>query len=441
MEPPSTDLVGIRKQIERSISIYWGDLDKYSQDYDDVIESVLTKVLEAKCFGNEYNVNTLVRAEQRQYRRRVRHEIPFEEYLFEIPKHINPVSKNTVNEIKIDEPNIEELLEIWKIVPDLRLSAIQSEILLQYDKFMNEKGDERGFESYYASQHGVSQAAISKDLRRALEKYRLSVDLIPVTFDVNRLLEKYGNEWSTSALRRRLWPLLKPGKKRNLTLARLLKPYQDAFFEHSIGAITSFSCLEVKNTKLFYQGYNALILGTYIDPDNLGSVALELQKKVASKSWLAGRVVARQAHLIFDKEKCQQYRDWLLDLYFNDFMSEEKEKYIGYMVGYFGGYAKDDTSQFILSKANYVPKKYDVDKLIKEHYQNISDPLYTRAPILMEINFMRIALILSTMERFVFTPSIKSCISQILDKTERVSDESKINRIINDFKKRNKSEL
>lgn len=440
MELLSPDLERIRKQIERSISFYWNDLDKYSQDYEDVIENVLTKILEAKCFGNIYNVNTLVRAEQRQYRRRIKHKIPFEEYLVDIPKYIDPVTPNTINEMKDDEPNVGELLKIWKIAPDLRLSAIQSETLLQYKKYIMEKGDERGFESHYASQHGVSQAAISKDLRRALEKYRLSVDLIPGTFDAKELLEKYGNEWSTSALRRRLWPLLKPGKKRNFALANLLKPFQNALFEHSCEALTTFSRLSVRNTDLFCQGYNALILGTYIDPDNLGSVALELQKKVATKSWLAGRVVARQAHLIFDKVKCEEYRDWLLNMYFNDVMAEEKKKYIGYMVGYFGGYNNADTSEFVLSKANYVPDKYDVDKLIKEHFQNISDPLYTRAPILMEINFMRIALILSTKEKFDFAPSIKSCISQILSKTESVSGESKINRIINDFKRRNKFE-
>jgi hypothetical protein len=260
--------------------------------------------------------------------------------------------------------------------------------------------------------------------------------LIPDELNVKELMEIFGNDWSTSALRRRLWPLLKPGKKRNLELAKLLKPYQNAFFEHSISTITSFSALPVTNTKLFCQGYNALILGTYIDPDNIGSVALELQKKVASKSWLAGRVVARQAHLIFDKEKCEEYRDWLLRLYFNDESVEEKEKYIGYMVGYFGGYDNDDTSRFILSKANFVPHKYNVDKLIKEHYQNISDPLYTRAPILMEINFMRIALILSTIFKFEFMPSITSCISQIFCKTESVSRNSKVNQVIHELEKK-----
>jgi hypothetical protein len=440
MERTELEIDEIRGRIKYAIFLYWRDLKRNYQEYNDVIENVLTQVLEDRCFGKTSNIPALVRGEQRKYFNRIRHEIPFEEYLLGKGGILKPDTTNSLIDMELDESNLDELLKVWEIVPDLRLSEIQSEILSQFKRFFRVRGYKRGFESYYASMHGVSQAAISKDLKRALEKYRLSVSLIPGAFDAKNLLEEYGSDWSTSALRRRLWPLLKPGKQRNIALANLLKPYQNAFFEYSCEALTSFSNRPANDTALFCQGYNALILGTYIDTDNLGSVAIELNKKVASKSWLAGRVIARQSHLIFDKDKCSEYRDWLLDLYFKDEMAEEKEKYIGYMVGYFGGYDNEDTNRFILSKANYVPKKYDVDKLIKEHYQNISDPLYTRAPTLMEINFMRIALILSTVDGFDFEPSIKSCISQILNKTESVSNESRINRIISDFKKRNESE-
>lgn len=81
------------------------------------------------------------------------------------------------------------------------------------------------------------------------------------------------------------------------------------------------------------------------------------------------------------------------------------------------------------------PKKYDIEKLIREYYLNISDPLYTRSPILMEINFLRIALLLSTLRRFDFPPSINSCISQILNKTKNASDHIMINSIIADLDK------
>ena len=158
--------------------------------------------------------------------------------------------------------------------------------------------------------------------------------------------------------------------------------------------------------------------------------SFDLFKNVAPKSWLAGKAVAKQSHLINDKEKWQEYRDWLLELYFNEKLAEEKEKYIGYMVSYFGGYSRNEGDAFVNSKANFIPKKYDIEKLIREHYLNISDSLCVRSPILMEINFLRIALILSKLRRFDFPPSMNSCISQILNKTKKASDQSKINSII-----------
>ena len=145
--------------------------------------------------------------------------------------------------------------------------------------------------------------------------------------------------------------------------------------------------------------------------------------------------MARQSHLIDDKEKWEEYRDWLLELYFNDKLTDEKERYIGYMVSYFGGYHGNEGDTFVKSKANFIPKKYDVEKLIREHYQNISDPLYTRSPILMDINFLRIALILSTIRRFNFPPSINSCLFQILKHINRVTERAKICLIIKDFER------
>ena len=107
------------------------------------------------------------------------------------------------------------------------------------------------------------------------------------------------------------------------------------------------------------------------------------------------------------------------------------------MVSYFGGYSRNEGGAFVNNKANYIPKKYDSEKLIREHYLNISDALYTRSPILMEINFMRIALILSTVIKFEFTSSIISCISQIPSKTKSVCKNEKINQIIHAFEKKN----
>jgi hypothetical protein len=436
MKYSQANIQEFEKSIKSCIDILWSGLKSDHQEFLDVMSNVVTCILEALENDHSYNIFSLVRAEKRKYYKRINTLISLPEYLVDIASAAISDPIDFLLQLGIEEWSQTQLLNIWNIAPELMLSAKQSDIYSNYLQFVKKQGKRRGFESYYASIMGVSQAAISKDLSRAIEKLKLSSLLIPDIFDLNKLLNAFGCDWTTSPLRQRLWPLLKPGKKRNTALAKLLKPYQNLLFDYSANSLSSFSINPDSSSKAFYQGYNALILGTYIDPDNVSSASFELIKNVAPKSWLAGRAVARQSHLLYDKEKWQEYRDWLLDLYFKDTMMDEKERYIGYMVSYFGGYKKDEAEGFVTSKAKFIPKKYDVEKLIREHYQNISDSLYTRSPILMEINFMRIALILSTIEQFDFSPSIINCISQILRRTNSVSDHSKVNLIISSFEKK-----
>jgi len=425
------------QELDAEIRIYlrrkWRGLVEGSKEYIDIKAELLSDAFLLIANNENLDIGNLVNRKWKKYSRDNKRELLNRDYNYNPEELPNPDDINKSFVDKSDNTIGLKLHRIWQQVPKLRLSSTENKVFSLYTYFNKKYGSTWGFEKYCANQLNISQPAVSDDLKRAKNKMGISALLLPETFSADKLFGFFGNDWSNSAIRDRIWPLLKPGKERSAGLVKLLKPYQNKIFHFAERALVTFSKNTSSSPILFYQGYHAIILGTYIDPDSINPVSFELTRNVVPKSWLAGRAVARQSHLLNEKSKWEEYRDWLLELFFNDKMNEEKERYIGYMVGYFGGFDKFETYRYVSSKGYSIPHKYDVDKLIKEHYLNISETLYRRSPLLMEINFLRIALILSTFSRFDFCHKSINCLSQIIRQTKNVSDHSKIYLIISIF--------
>ena len=294
-------------------------------------------------------------------------------------------------EVKLNLNKYEEIKYILTSHPKMSLSAKQWIILNKIESINpNEKNI---WKATFAEELGVTRQAISKSSKLVQKRIDFSKDLLNLwSGDIYSFFVKHASDWLAPGVRKYVWSVLKPDFDRSDFYTSRFNTIIGEIYKICFEILDKFKKTKYNDPKELSILYNLIVTAVYIDIDKANDFVSEL-KYTNANSWLLGRFIARASHLVKVKDYRETYNEWLKYLIKNN-QSRESRKFADYIICYYGGVSAQTMSRYLFSGGDFQLQNPLVDIVITESYINISEKLYKGSQVLLDLNYLRMILVL-----------------------------------------------